>query len=72
MILKNFEINKINLRKNKFLLFYGKNEGFKNDVIEMLTREEEGVTNYEEKKSLKMQKLFLKTYFQNLFLKIKK
>ena len=63
MILKNFEINKINLRKNKFLLFYGKNEGFKNDVIEMLTREEEGVTNYEEKEIFENAEAFLENIF---------
>ena len=32
MIVKSFEINKINLDKNKFLLFYGKNEGLKNEI----------------------------------------
>ena len=29
MIIKSFEINKINLNKNKIILFYGKNEGLK-------------------------------------------
>ena len=29
MIIKFFEIKKINLKKNKILLFYGKNEGQK-------------------------------------------
>ena len=36
MIFKNFELNKINLKKNKFILLYGKNEGFKNQTVENL------------------------------------
>ena len=31
MILKSYEINKINLNKNKIILFYGKNEGLKKE-----------------------------------------
>ena len=33
MILKHFEINKINLNKINLLLFYGKNEGLKNEAV---------------------------------------
>ena len=33
MIIKAFEISKINLKQNHFFLFYGENEGFKNEVI---------------------------------------
>ena len=33
MIIKQFEINKINLDKNNFYLLYGENEGYKNEVI---------------------------------------
>ena len=32
MIIKHFEINKINLNKTKFILLFGKNEGLKNQV----------------------------------------
>ena len=59
MILKYFEINKIDLEKNKFLLFYGKNEGFKNDTIEILTRKKESVLNYDEKEILGNEEAFL-------------
>ena len=38
MIIKYFEINKINLHLNKFILFYGKNEGLKNQAINSLTK----------------------------------
>tara|TARA_B100002051_G_scaffold267547_1_gene296166 strand:+ start:343 stop:1332 length:990 start_codon:yes stop_codon:yes gene_type:complete len=33
MIVKNFELNKINLEKYNLFLFYGENEGHKNEVI---------------------------------------
>mgnify|MGYP006120289015 CR=1 FL=1 len=34
MIIKSFESSKINLKKNNFFLFYGKNEGYKKQIIE--------------------------------------
>ena len=34
MIIKSFQINKIDLKKNRFFLFYGENEGLKNQIIE--------------------------------------
>ena len=36
MIIKSFEINKINFDQNKLILFYGKNEGFKNEATNNL------------------------------------
>ena len=32
MIIKSYEIKKINLEINRFILFYGKNEGLKNEA----------------------------------------
>ena len=34
MIVKSFEISKINLNEHNIFLFYGKNEGLQDDVIE--------------------------------------
>ena len=34
MIIKSFELNKIDLKKNNFFLFYGENEGLKKEIIE--------------------------------------
>ena len=34
MILKHFELNKIDLKKNFFFLFHGENQGLKNELIE--------------------------------------
>jgi len=38
MIIKNYEITKINFEKNKLILLYGDNEGFKNEIIENITK----------------------------------
>ena len=38
MILKNYEINKINQNINHFILFYGKNEGLKNEALDTLIK----------------------------------
>ena len=38
MIIKSFEIRKINLDKNKIILFYGKNEGLKNESLNDLIK----------------------------------
>ena len=36
MILKSFELNKIKLNNHKFYLFYGENEGLKEETIKNL------------------------------------
>ena len=62
MIIKSFEINKINLKKNKFFLFYGKNEGFKNEIISKLIKDKKDFTHtYEEKEILEN----TNTFFEN-------
>ena len=70
MILKSYEAKKINLDKNKFLLFYGKNEGFKNETIEDLIKNESSISYYEEKEILENSKTFFesiisKSLFEN-------
>ena len=52
MIIKSFEINKINFDQNKLVLFYGKNEGFKNEAINNLIKDKDEITKYEEKEVL--------------------
>ena len=49
MILKYYELNKINLKQNKLILFYGKNEGLKKDAIEKLIKNNGEILYYEEK-----------------------
>ncbi len=36
MIIKNYEINKIDYKKSKLFLLYGDNEGFKNEIIDAI------------------------------------
>ena len=48
MIVKSLEINKIKDIKN-FFLFYGKNEGHKNQIIKFLLKESEEIFKYDEK-----------------------
>ena len=49
MILKSFEIKKINQNINHLILFYGKNEGFKNEAIDILNKDKLNILSYEEK-----------------------
>ena len=51
MILKSFEINKINLITNKIILFYGKNEGYKNEEINKIKKDLKLLKNMMKKKS---------------------
>ena len=52
MILKSFEINKINKKINQLILFYGKNNGLKNEALSALIKNESNIQNYEEKEIL--------------------
>ena len=49
MILKSFEIKKINQNINHLILSYGKNEGFKNEAIDILNKDKLNILSYEEK-----------------------
>ena len=65
MIIKSYEIKKINLENNKLILFYGKNEGHKNEAIKNLIKEKYTIFNYEEKELLDNQNYF----FENILTK---
>ena len=52
MIIKSYEINKINFDQNKLVLLYGKNEGFKNEATNNLIKNKDEVIKYEEKEIL--------------------
>ena len=58
MIIKSYEIEKINLDYNQFILFYGKNDGLKNDAIKKLIKEKGTISNYDEKEILDNQHYF--------------
>ena len=59
MIVKAFELNRINLKKNKFFLFYGRNEGLKNESLDQLIKDKEKISNYEEKEILDNEDRFI-------------
>ncbi len=72
MIIKTFELNKIDLKKSRFFLFYGKNEGQKNELISYLTKNKEKniISAYDEKEILDSPERFLegiisKSLFEN-------
>ena len=50
MILKYFELNKLNLNNKNFLLLHGKNEGYKNEEIEKISEKlKRKIVSYDEK-----------------------
>ena len=54
MILKTYEIKKINIDKNNIILFYGQNEGAKKDEISkfLLKNKDKNISKYNEKQIL--------------------
>ncbi len=58
MIVKSLEINKIKDIKN-FFLFYGKNEGHKNQIIKFLLKESEEIFKYDEKEIIENSNKFV-------------
>ena len=67
MIKKNYEIEKLNQNFNYFL-FYGKNEGLKNETIIKLNHKKKEVLNYDEKEVLENQSFFIeKVLSKSLF-----
>ena len=59
MIIKSFEINKINLAKNNFILLYGKNEGFKDEITNNLLKDKIRSEKYDEKEILDNSEIFM-------------
>ena len=57
MIVKYFDLKKINLNLNNFILLYGKNEGLKNESITNLVKN--NILRYEEKEVLDNENNFI-------------
>ena len=73
MIIKFFELKKINLKKNNFFLFYGKNNGLKDLAIKGLIKNDHEISTYDEKEILENQNEFLDNCFtKSLFEEEKK
>ena len=69
MIVKQFEISKSNIRKNIFFLFYGNNEGLKEEIIENLFEKNylNKIYRYEEKELLNNISEFFNSVFTKSF-----
>ena len=68
MIIKSFEIRKINQNKSNIILIYGENEGLKNNIMENLIKDEDNTFKYEEKEILDNKNEFIESIFsQSLF-----
>ena len=65
MIIKSFELSKIDLKKNKLILFYGKNNGFKKSATDDLKKKFKNILIYDEKEILENKDNF----FDNIFTK---
>ena len=63
MIIKSYELNKLNLDQNRLILFYGKNEGLKNESTNNLLKNKETIIKYEEKEILENTNIFLENIF---------
>jgi DNA polymerase-3 subunit delta len=59
MILKSYEIKKINKNNNHLILFYGKNEGLKKEALDILIADKNNVLNYDEKEILDNENNFI-------------
>tara|TARA_B100000787_G_scaffold170165_1_gene164485 strand:- start:7 stop:1002 length:996 start_codon:yes stop_codon:yes gene_type:complete len=72
MIIKSFELNKIDIKKYNFYLFYGVNEGLKDEIIKNIFEKSylDNIYRYEEKEILENKNSFFnnilsKSFFEN-------
>jgi len=70
MIIKSFEIDKINIDRNNFILLYGKNEGLKNETINKLLKDKINIVRYDENEILDnvnnfIESILSKSLFEN-------
>jgi DNA polymerase-3 subunit delta len=59
MIFKSYQINKIDKNISHLILFYGKNEGLKNEALNILNKDKNNISNYEEKEVLDSENNFI-------------
>ena len=69
MILKSFELNKLNLKNHNYYLFYGDNEGLKEEIIKNLFEKNylDKIDRYEEKEILDNKNDFFNTVLTKSF-----
>ena len=59
MIVKSYDINKLNLKTFSLFLFYGKNQGSKSDALDILIKDKKKISSYEEKEILDNENNFI-------------
>ena len=69
MILKNFELNKINIKKNNYFLLHGNNKGFINQVIKenFINKFSSNIYNYDESEVIDNKSNFFDQILNNSF-----
>ncbi len=68
MIIKSFELNKVNINNHKMILFYGKNEGAKNEGLNSIFKKKDNIISYDEKEILEnVDILFNNIFSKSLF-----
>ena len=73
MILKSFEINNLKVSKSKLFLFYGLNQGFKEELIhEFFKKNNDHVFNYNESQVLSNEENFYTQVLSESFFENKK
>ena len=72
MIIKSFEIGKINKNKSNIILIYGENEGLKNNILENLIKGKDNTFKYEEKEILDNKNEFIESMFSKSLFENKK
>ena len=68
MILKAYEVNKINTNDNNIILFYGQNQGAKEEVIlNIVKNRKENLQKYDEKQILENEHVFYENILQSIW-----
>ena len=74
MIIKSFELNKIDIQKYNYFLLYGENQGHKNEIIEKKFKKfySENIYSYEENEILHSEEMFFNNILSKSFFEKKK
>ena len=74
MIIKSYELKKLDINKNKYILFYGVNEGAKTEEIKKIISLNKNITitNYDEKEILESSENFYNNIFSKSLFEDKK
>lgn len=72
MIIKSYQLDAIKKNKKNFYLLYGKNNGLKKEISNIIIEEENNIINYEEKEILDNQDMFIENVFSGSLFENKK